>query len=141
MMQTFRYDGVALNCTIVEVWKPDRQTDRQTEKQTELQGSSYLSPPNFWLAAYLRLGLPLPLCDNIQTCDCGRASDDSSGYRQITCKTGSGPVWSHDLIMSVWSECLNNLKIQHTQKRQKIDMLHLTATQTLLLLILVLVPT
>ena len=62
-----------------------------------------LKPSKFPLAAYLRLGLPLPFCENIQTRDCGRATGDSSGYHQITCKTGGGPEWSHDSIMSVWS--------------------------------------
>ena len=74
-------------------------------------GKFALKPSEFWLAAYLRLGLPSPFCDNIQTCDCGRATGDSSGYYQITCKTGGGPVWSHDSIMSVWSESLNDLKM------------------------------
>ena len=39
-------------------------------------------------------------------------------------------MWSHDSIISVWSDCLNNFRIQH-KKSQKIDMLHLTAAQTL----------
>ncbi len=51
-------------------------------------GKLALKLSEFWLAAYLRLGLPLSLCDNIQTCDCGRATGDSSGNHQITCKTG-----------------------------------------------------
>ena len=25
-------------------------------------------------------------------------------------------MWSHDLIMSVWSECLNDLKLQHKKE-------------------------
>ena len=34
-------------------------------------GKLTLKPSKVWLAAYLRFGLPLPFCDNIQTCDCG----------------------------------------------------------------------
>ena len=49
-------------------------------------GKLALKPSEFRLAAYLRLGLLLPLCDNIQTCDCGQATGDSSGHHQITCK-------------------------------------------------------
>ena len=79
-------------------------------------GNLALKPSEFRLMAYLRLELPLSLCDNIQKCDCGRATGDSSGYHQITCKTRGGPVWSHDSIMSVCSECPNDLKIQHKKE-------------------------
>ena len=79
-------------------------------------GKLALKPCKFLLVAYLRLGLPLPLCDNIQTCGCGRVASDSSGYCQMVCKTGGGPVWSHDLIMSVCSECLNDIKIHHRKE-------------------------
>ena len=75
-------------------------------------GKLALKPSKFRFAAYLRLGLPLHLCDNIQACDCGRATRNSRGYYQITCKTGGCPVWSHDSIMTVRSKCLNDLKIQ-----------------------------
>ena len=79
-------------------------------------GKFALKPCEFLLAAYLKLGLPLPLCDNIQSCECGRVTSDSSGYHQMVCKTGGGPVWSHDSITSVWSECLNDLKIHHRKE-------------------------
>ena len=79
-------------------------------------GKLALKPSELRLMAYLRLGLSLPLCDNIQKCDCGRATGDSSGYHQITCKTRDGPVWSHDSIMSVWSECPNDIKNQHKKE-------------------------
>ena len=77
------------------------------------QENSHSNLANF---AYMRLGLPLPLCDNIQSCECGRVTSDSSGYHQMVCKTGGGSVWSHDSITSVWSECLNDLKIHHRKE-------------------------
>ena len=79
-------------------------------------GKLALKPCEFRLTAYLRLGLSLPLCDNIQACDCGKVASDSSGYHQMVCKTGGGPVWTHDSITSVWSECLNDLKIHHRKE-------------------------
>ena len=41
---------------------------------------------------------------------------DSSSYHQITCKTGGGPVWTHNSITSVWSECLASLQIHHRKE-------------------------
>ena len=46
----------------------------------------------------------------------GKPIHDSSGYHQITCKTGGGPVWTHNSIMSVWSECLVSLQIHHRKE-------------------------
>ena len=91
-------------------------------------GKFALKPCEFRLGAYLRLGLPLPLCDNIQSCECGRVTSDSSGYHQMVCKTG-GPVWSHKSITSVWPECLNDLK-SIIEKSQKIGMPPLIVAQT-----------
>ena len=31
---------------------------------------------------------------------------DENGYYLITCKTGGGPVWTCDSVVSVWSDCL-----------------------------------
>ena len=31
-------------------------------------------------------------------------------------KHGGGPLWSHNRILSVWSECLNNLQIHHKKE-------------------------
>ena len=41
-------------------------------------------------------------------CDCGKPIDQE-GYHLLTCKTGGGPVWIHNTIASVWSECLKHL--------------------------------
>ena len=38
---------------------------------------------------------------------------DANGFHLITCKTGDGPVWTHDSLMSVWSECLRSRHLQH----------------------------
>ncbi|XP_062523315.1 uncharacterized protein LOC134197978 [Corticium candelabrum] len=45
--------------------------------------------------------------------DCGTALDPE-GYHLITCKTGGGPVWSHNSIVSAWSECLKRVSLPHT---------------------------
>ena len=75
-----------------------------------------LNSCEFRLVAFLRLGLPLPYSDDIHTCDCGRTITDSSGYHQITCKSGGGPVWTHNSIVSVWSDCLSELKLHHKKE-------------------------
>ena len=49
-------------------------------------------------------------------------------------------MWSHDSIMSVWSECLNDLKIQH--KKEPKDRYGTSDNRPdIVVLILVLVPT
>ena len=79
-------------------------------------GKFALSTCEDHLAAFWRLSLPLPSNDEIQACDCGKPIHDSSGYHQITCKTGGEPVWTHNSIMSVWSECLASLQIHHRKE-------------------------
>ena len=34
----------------------------------------------------------------------------------LTCKTGGGPVWSHESISSVWSDCFRGLHIHHRRE-------------------------
>ena len=36
------------------------------------------------------------------------------GYHLITCKSGGGPVWTHNSIVSTWSECLSQVHLCHT---------------------------
>ena len=72
-----------------------------------------ISPGLFRLAALLRLGMRLPLPLSATLCDCGTALDPE-GYHLITCKTGGGPVWSHNSIVSAWSECLKRVSLPHT---------------------------
>ena len=74
-----------------------------------------LNSYEYRLASLLRLGLPIPLSDWMTTCNCG-ASLDSSGYHLLTCKTGGGPVWSHESLASVWSDCLRELHIHHRRE-------------------------
>ena len=61
----------------------------------------------------MRLGLRLPLPQSIIECDCGKTLD-TDGYHLITCKTGGGPVWSHNSMISAWSECLKRVSLPHT---------------------------
>ena len=72
-----------------------------------------LSPSLYRLATFVRLGLPVPLPDSVTKCECGR-SLDPEGYHLITCKRGGGPVWTHNSIVSAWSECLSQVHLCHT---------------------------
>ena len=38
---------------------------------------------------------------------------DADGFHLLTCKTGGGPVWTHDSIVSVWAKCLGSLHLHH----------------------------
>ena len=49
------------------------------------------------------------------TCNCG-ATLDGSGYHLLTCKSGGGPVWSHEAIASTWSDCLRELNVHHRRE-------------------------
>ena len=71
-----------------------------------------LNSCKFCLASFLRLGLPIAFSSWTTTCNCGAFIDDS-GYHLLTCKTGGGPVWSHESISSVWSDCFHGLHIHH----------------------------
>ena len=66
----------------------------------------------FSLASHLRLGLALPFTNFINECDCGKELD-KNGYHLLTCKYGSGPVWSHNCIVDGWTECLSDLHIPY----------------------------
>ena len=76
-----------------------------------------LSPNNFISAASIRLGISVPFPEWVNKCDCGRTLDikdsDADGFHLITCKNGGGPVWTHDSMMSVWSECLSSVHLPH----------------------------
>ena len=69
-----------------------------------------LKPCNYCVATRLRLGCPMPLSSQTGNpkCDCSKPIDQE-GYHLLTCKTGGGPVWTHNTIASVWSECLKHL--------------------------------
>ena len=69
-----------------------------------------ISPGLFCLAAFIRLGLPLPLSHPVKNFECGKPLDQE-GYHLITCKFGGGdPVWSPSLVTQsghpVWSPSL-----------------------------------
>ena len=64
-----------------------------------------LSSCEFCFAALVRLGLPLPYSDNIQICNCGISITDTSGYHQITCKTGE------DQFGHIIASCLCDLTV------------------------------
>ena len=69
----------------------------------------------FRLASFLPLGLPIAFSSWTTTCNYG-ALLDVSGYHLLTCKTGGGPVWSHESISSVWSDCFRWLHIHHRRE-------------------------
>ena len=69
------------------------------------------------LATFLRFGLSIPLSDWMTTCNCG-ATLDGSGYHLLTCKSGGGPVWSHEAIASTWPDCLRELNVHHRREPQ-----------------------
>ena len=58
------------------------------------------------------VGLPLPLPQSATSCECWKLLD-KEGYHLITCKIGRGPVWSHNSMVTVWSECLNQVALTH----------------------------
>ena len=76
-----------------------------------------LSPKNYISAASMRLGIPVSFPEWINKCDCGQTLDiegsDADGFHLLTCKNGGGPVWTHDSMMSVWSECLSSVYLLH----------------------------
>ena len=37
----------------------------------------------------------------------------------MTCKTGGGPVWTHNTIVGVWSECLSQLHVNHKKETRE----------------------
>ena len=71
-----------------------------------------LDTHEFRLVTFLRLGLSIHLSNWMTTCNCG-ATLDGSGHHLLTCKSGGGPVWSHEAIASTWSDCLRELNVHH----------------------------
>ena len=74
-----------------------------------------LKPVKFHLATRLRLGCEIPLGSVISTCNCGK-DVDGDGYHFLTCKTGGGPIWSHETLSSIWSNCLQQLNMTHQRE-------------------------
>ena len=75
-------------------------------------------PNDFRLACRMRLGVPVPVPHWIRSRNCGDSLDDS-GYHLITSKTGGGPVWTHDSVVSTWSDCLRSIDIHHKKSHGK----------------------
>ena len=59
--------------------------------------------------------MALPFTDWVKVCDCGRDLDQRR-YHLLTCKYGGGPVWAHNSILDVWSECLSDVHIPHQKE-------------------------
>ena len=74
-----------------------------------------LNACNYRWASYMRLGLSIPVSERMTTCHYG-ATLDNSGNHLLTCKVGGGPIWTHESIASVWSDCLRELNIQQRRK-------------------------
>ena len=76
-----------------------------------------LSPNSCISAASMRLWIPVSFPEWVNKCNCGRTLDikgsDADGLHLLTCKNGGGPVWTHDSMMSVWSECLSSVHLPH----------------------------
>ena len=77
-----------------------------------------LSPYDFRLATLLHLEMPIPLSDWSGSCNCGTQLDNS-GYHLLTCKTGEGPVWSHDTYHCCYLERLPSRRTCTLQARTK----------------------
>ena len=66
-------------------------------------------------ATMMRLGCDIPA---LRSCsDCGKELD-IQGHHLITCKTGGGPVHTHNSIVSAWSNCLSQLNLPHKLEPQ-----------------------
>ena len=74
-----------------------------------------LSPCEFRIATCLRLGLALPFQHWVSICNCGTTVDDL-GFHLLTCKRGGGPIWAHDSVTAVWSDCLRQLGVHHKKE-------------------------
>ena len=66
--------------------------------------------------------MPIPLSDWCGSCNCG-AQLYNSGYHLLTCKTGGGPVWSHDIIAATWGDGFETY--MHTSSEKDIFILAL----------------
>ena len=74
-----------------------------------------LKPSDFCLAMRMRLGLEMPLSSVVPICKFGK-DIDKDGYHLLTCKTDGGPIWIHETLTSVWSNCLQHLKMSHQRE-------------------------
>ena len=59
----------------------------------------------------------MPLHSVTKTCECGK-DIDCHGYHLITCKTRGGPVWTHETVANIWSDCLKHLHITHQREHR-----------------------
>ena len=57
----------------------------------------------------------MPLHSVTKSCECGK-DIDGHGYHLITCKTGGGPVWTHETVANICSDCLKHLHITHQRE-------------------------
>ena len=69
------------------------------------------------MSSLVRLGCCLTSQSLLGKCDCGR-SVDIDGDHLLTCKTGGGPVHTHNAITAVWSDCLRSLHLNHKRETQ-----------------------
>ena len=74
-----------------------------------------LKSANFRLATRLRLGCIMPMSSAIERCECSKIND-REGYHPLTCKTGGGPIWSHESVANVWCDSLRHLDITHRRE-------------------------
>ena len=88
-----------------------RQSDRQRQKP-DRQTKVCIKAWRVSSSNTLRLGCEMPLRSVISICDCGK-DVDGDGYHFLTCKTGGGPIWTHETLLSVWSNCLQQLNMTH----------------------------
>ena len=107
----------------------DTSSDRDAARLLSLQGTGAgawieavptsskfaMNPTEFRLAAFLRLGIPMPFSSCLVKCDCN-ATLDNEGYHLMTCKLGGGPVFTHERLKSEWSECLRELQLHHKKE-------------------------
>ena len=89
-----------------------------------------LKPGDYCLATRLRLGCEMPIRHATSTCECGQVID-GDGYQLMTCKTGGGPVWTHEALVNTWSDCLQQLNISHRTATVMIDQILWPLTLTL----------
>ena len=73
----------------VEMYVLDRQTDRQTNTISK------------WVES------------------CKLQCTTRRQWIPLTCKTGGGPIWSHESIAGVWLECLRNLRIHYCREPRR----------------------
>ena len=78
-----------------------------------------LKPSDFRLATRMKLGLEMPLGSVVPVCECDKDIDED-GYHLLTCKTGGGPIWTHETLSSVWSDCLQHLKMSHQREQRNL---------------------